>query len=75
MIVALVKLHSCYLGYIIPWSIPQISTPTVDEKMMERKEIRKKQMEEMEKQREVERLKGKERMSWVGVILSFINPI
>lgn len=47
--------------------LSRISTPTVDEQIRERKESRRRQVEEAERQREAERMRGKERMSWVSL--------
>ena len=51
--------------------LTQISTPSVDEKIKERKESKRKQIEE----RDRERMKGKERMTWVSVFFAYFSII
>ena len=48
--------------------LSQISTPTIDERVKERKERRRKEMEKLEKDKDVQRLQGKDKTTWVSSI-------
>ncbi len=44
----------------------QISTATVSDRVRERKEKKRREMEQIEKEREMKQLAGKDRVSWVS---------
>ena len=48
--------------------LKQISTATVADRVKDRKEKRRKELEVMEREREQNRLAGKDRLSWVSTI-------
>lgn len=58
--------HNQQQKKILEERLNQISTAKVDQIARERKERRKKQIEELEREKEVQRLHGKDRTSWVS---------